>query len=284
MHLPVSRFRYSPKKAPISAQYITVRENYVARDAHMHHLNELLLIPCHAKAFLFSNGNRLQIQTPALILHRAGSYHYIDTEDVGPEGYSCYCIHFAEQHVKQIPEALLHSDLLFSDDCLVLELTEEQSAELFRYAELLSLEETCTEKNLFLLLILLNEAHRLLKTAKVTRQNTSNSYIFDVVQYLVAHYNESLTTQQIASAFHVSVSKINNDFQHITGQTLNRFCNNLRLTRAGEFLITHPHLSIAEIAARCGFSSESYFIQSFQKSNGLTPNAYRKKVKKEEEL
>ena len=276
MQVPVSHFRYSPKKAPISAQYITVRKNYVARDAHMHHLNELLLIPCHAKASLFSNGNRFRINTPALILHRAGSYHYIDTEDVGPEGYSCYCIYFAEQHVKQIPETLLHSDTILNDDCLVLELSDAQSEELCRYARLLSLEETCTEKNLFLLLILLNETYRLTLSTRVIRQNTSNSYIFDVVQYLVSHFNEPLTTKQIASAFHVSVSKINGDFHKITGQTLNRFCANLRLTRASEFLLSHPNSPISEIAYRCGFSSESYFIQSFQKSLGITPNAYRK--------
>lgn len=276
MQLPVSHFRYSPKKAPISAQYITVRQNYVARDAHMHHLNELLLIPCHSKASLFTNGNRFEIKTPALVLHRAGSYHYIDTENEGPEGYSCYCIHFAEQHVKQVPENLLHSDKILSDDCLVIELSNEQSVELSRYAELLSQEETYTEKNLFLLLILLNETYRLTKTNHVIRQNTSNSYIFDVVQYLVSHFNEPLTTRQIASLFHVSVSKINGDFHKITGQTLNRFHTNLRLTRAGEFLLSHPDSPISEIAYRCGFSSESYFIQSFQKSLGMTPNAYRK--------
>ena len=280
MNTVIPHFRYSPKRSPISAIKVHQRENYISSDAHMHHLNELSLITTSSNALLFNNGNRMQIRTPALILHRAGSYHYIDTDEIGPIGYTCYCIYFAEQHIKQIPEALLHSDLLLSDDCLVIELNEKQCEELTRYAELLSLEEEYSEKNLFLLLILLNETYRLLRNAKVRRCNTANSYIFDVVQYLVGHFNESLTTQQIASIFHVSVSKINSDFQKITGQTLNRFCANLRLTRAAELLLATPTLPISEIAYRCGFSSESYFIQTFQKNKGITPKSYRKQYAK----
>lgn len=273
---PIPHFRYSPKRSPISALKILKRENYISSDAHMHHLNELTLITTPSNALLFNNGNRAEIRTPALIFHHAGSYHYIDTDEIGPVGYTCYCIYFAEQHVKQIPEALLHSDLLLRDDCFVIELNEQQCSTLTRYAELLSLEDGYNEKNLFLLLIMLNEAYYLLRHAKVSRFNTANSYIFDVVQYLVGHFNESLTTKQIASIFHVSVSKINNDFQRITGQTLNRFCSNLRLTRAAELLLATPNMPISEIAYRCGFSSESYFIQTFQKNLGITPKSYRK--------
>lgn len=274
-----SQFRYSPQKSPISVKKITKRLNYTHKDAHMHHITELLLVSSHSNGVLFNNGNRQELTTPALILHRAGSYHYIDTSDSEEEGYSCHCIYFNEQFVKQIPENLLHSDRLLSDDCLIIELNAEECARLETYAELLE-EDGDTpdpEKGLFLLLLILNEAYRLLSERVPYRLNTPNNYIFDVVQYLIQHFNEPLTTNQIADLFHVSVSKINTDFHRITNQSLKEFYNNLRILRATDLLMAKSDTPIVEIAYRCGFSSESYFIQSFQKSTGLTPNAYRKK-------
>jgi AraC-like DNA-binding protein len=250
----------------------------------MHRLNELLLISSQARGILFSNGNLLEIRTPALILHRAGSYHYIDTFDSQNSGYSCHCVYYEEEFVKQVPESLLHSTSLLSDDCLVIELTPDQCASMVNYAELLFSheEKSNTSRSLFLLLLLLNEAYGLLNTSMVYRLNAPNDYIFDVVQYLIRHFNEPITTTQIAQRFHVSVSKINTDFYKITNQTLKSFCNHLKLVRAAELLADNADLPIAEIAYRCGFSSESYFIQSFQKNMGMTPNAYRKQKKNEE--
>lgn len=274
-----SQFRYSSKKSPISVQKITKRLNYVHKDAHMHHLTELLLVSSPSRGTLFNNGNRREISTPALILHRAGSYHYIDTSDSEHKGYSCHCIYFNDQFVKQIPENLLHSDQLLSDDCLILELTEEQCRDLERYVALLEEEEEDLdpERSLFVLMLILNAVYRLLPATSPHRLNTPNNYIFDVVQYLIQHFQENLTTGQIASRFHVSVSKINSDFHKITNQTLKEFYNHLRILRAEDLLLSRSELPISDVAYQCGFSSESYFIQSFQKSTGLTPNAYRKK-------
>ncbi len=276
-----SQFRYSPQKSPISIKKISQKLGYTHKAAHMHHLTELLLISSSSKGVLFNNGNRQEINTPALILHRAGSYHYIDTFDYKEEGYSCHCIYFNEQYVKQIPEGLLHSDCLLNDDCLIVELTHEECKRLETYTALLEEdgETPDPEKGLFILLLILNEFYRLLSKTPPYRLNTPNNYIFDVVQYLIGHFHEPLTTHQIAERFHVSVSKINADFHKITNQTLKEFYNHLRLVRATDLLLAQPDVPIAKIAYRCGFSSESYFIQSFQKNMGTTPNAYRKQKK-----
>ncbi len=274
-------YRYSPRQAPISANVVSCPGNYIADDAHMHHLNELIIISKPGKIHLFTNGSRISLPSPALILHRAGSYHYLRTEGMENEGYSCFCIYFSDQHVKQIPEALLHSAVLLNEDCLAMELTEDDCASLSPYTALLDTVSGAPEKNLFLLLIILNEMHCLLKKRRVHRISTSNSYIFNVVQYLLDHSSEALTTVQIAAKFHVSVSKINNDFHKITGQTLNRFCANVRLNRAAELLLSHPDMPISEVAYSCGYSSESYFIQTFQKEKGMTPRAFRRQYEEQ---
>ncbi len=276
MSISTASFRYTPKTEPISVQKVICEQHYVHRYVHMHDHTECLLITSQGKVLIFNNGNRREVKTPAVIIHQAGSYHSTDSLEVGKEGYSSYCVFFNEQYVKQIPESLLHSDLLLDDQCLVLELTDEQNASLSHYAELLSNEKGNTEKALFLLLLILAETKDSLQKSVAIRLNNPNDYIFDVAQYLVEHFDKALTTSQIAAHFHVSVSKLNTDFQRVTNQTPKEFTFQLRMSRATELLRSHPKMQIAEIAYQCGFSSESYFIQCFQKKMGTTPNAYRK--------
>ena len=43
-------------------------------------------------------------------------------------------------------------------------------------------------------------------------------------------------------------------------------------------LLTHGELPVIEIAARCGFSSHSYFSKQFRAATGYTPRGYRAKT------
>jgi len=275
----MSTFRYTPKKEMISVQKVFCEQHYVHRHVHMHDHTEVLLITSPGKVQIFNNGNRREVTTPALIVHQAGSYHSTDTLEIGNEGYSSYCIFFYEQFVKQISQSLLRGALLFDDQCLILELTEDQNTALSHHAELLTREKGNSEKSLLLLLLILAEAKEILQDKSAICLNNPNDYIFDVAQYLVEHFDEPATTAQIAMRFHVSVSKLTADFRMITNQTPKDFISNLRWNRALELLRAQPKTQIAEIAYRCGFSGESYFIQCFQKRMGTTPNAYRKAMR-----
>ena len=269
-------FRYTPKPESISVQKVECEQHYVHRHVHMHGHTEWLLITSRGRVLVFNNGNRREVTTPAVILHQAGSYHSTDSIVIGKEGYSSYCVFFNEQTVKQLPKSLLQSDLLFESQCLILELTDGQSAFLAHYAELLSYEKSGSEKGVLLLLLLLAETKEYLQKNIAIRLDTPNDYIFDVAQYLVEHFDKALRTRQIAEHFHVSVSKLTADFQKVTNQTPREFTFRLRMSRATELLCSHPKMQIAEIAYCCGFSGESYFIQCFQKKTGKTPNAYRR--------
>ena len=274
-------FRYTPKTEPISVQKVFRERHYVHRHVHMHGHNELLLITSRGRVLVFNNGNRCEVNTPAVILHQAGSYHSTDTLEVGEEGYSSYCVFFHEQALKPLRESLLHGDTLFDDPCLILELTDEQNAKLSYDAERLNTEQRNREKAMLLLLLLLAEVKDALAGQPAVRLRNQNDYIFDVAQYLVEHFDESPTASRLAARFHVSVSKLTADFQRVTDQTPKEFTSNLRWSRALELLRTQPKLQIAEIAYRCGFSGESYFIQCFQKRMGSTPNAYRRAMRSE---
>lgn len=268
-------YRYTPKKDPISIQHTHRKSGYSKKYVHMHNHTEMLFISSHSEVLVFNNGNRQELQTPALIFHKAGSYHYTDTRRNGSDGYTSDCIFFDMKYLEQVPEGFLHSRELFRDDCMILPMTDEQVAAFSEWLTLLQKQTGYHKKMLFLLLIILDEVMRVQKSTAVFRLNNPDNYIFDVTQYLTQHFSEPITTGQLAQQFHVSVSKINADFNRITNRTIKDFCVALRLEQACR-LLRETDESIAQIAYSCGFSSESYLIQTFRRNIGTTPNAYRK--------
>lgn len=49
----------------------------------------------------------------------------------------------------------------------------------------------------------------------------------------------------------------------------------LRIERARQVLISHPHRTVAAIAAECGFAGEAQFHRTFKRLTGTTPHAFR---------
>ena len=279
MYINQDYFRYVPKSAAISVQKMVSKPPYVHQYVHMHGHSELALITTHATVTITNNGNQKEIQAPALILHQAGSYHILDTQEIGNNDDLGYCIFFSEQSLSQVPASVLQADDLLADQCLIVELNDEQCKKLTTYTELLYTERN-TEKRLLLLLLLLAQSKEAKTQSHFIRLNNPNNYVFDVTRYLITHLDEPLTTAQLAAHFHVSVSKLNTDFQQIIKQTPKAFCTDLRISRAVELLRSQPKMPLAQIAYQCGFSSESYLIQCFQKKMQTTPNAYRRAYQK----
>lgn len=67
--------------------------------------------------------------------------------------------------------------------------------------------------------------------------------------------------------------------KEILGENFKTYLRTLRLNKAKALLI-ESELSISEIAERVGFAAQSYFIQVFKSSLGITPAAYRESERK----
>lgn len=65
-------------------------------------------------------------------------------------------------------------------------------------------------------------------------------------------------------------------FKSLTGMTPNAFIQNYRLKYAATLLKSQPHLTIAEVADKCGFETPIYFSRCFKKQYGIPPLLYRK--------
>lgn len=98
-----------------------------------------------------------------------------------------------------------------------------------------------------------------------------------VLDYIAAHYGEvTLSTSQIAEAFHFSPAYMNVLFKQEMKVTLKQYLSNYRLERAKQFL-DRDYMKITEIAEKCGYTSASYFSKVFRDGTGMTPLEYRER-------
>ena len=93
------------------------------------------------------------------------------------------------------------------------------------------------------------------------------------ISYVRGHLTDSLSLNCIASLVGFSPIHFHNVFKASTGLTLHTFIENERITRASR-LLTTGRMSLSEIAAECGFSSQSYLNFAFKRKTGKTPREY----------
>jgi len=97
----------------------------------------------------------------------------------------------------------------------------------------------------------------------------------DIIHYLQTSYNKKVTVDMLSRMFHTNRTTILQDFKKSTGQSINRYLTQLRMTMAAAFL-RDTELSVNEICERTGFSDISYFSRSFKKEIRYTPSEYRR--------
>jgi AraC-like DNA-binding protein len=103
----------------------------------------------------------------------------------------------------------------------------------------------------------------------------SSRLAIDVIYYLQSCYNQKITIEKLADEFHTNRTTLLNDFKKYTGQSVNRYLIQLRLTMAST-LLRDTELSVDEICGRTGFSDISYFSKVFKKVLNHTPSQYRR--------
>ncbi|MDF2485874.1 MAG: transcriptional regulator, AraC family [Herbinix sp.] len=97
----------------------------------------------------------------------------------------------------------------------------------------------------------------------------------DVIYYLQSGYNQKITIERLAEEFHTNRTSLLNEFKKYTGQSVNQYLIQLRLTMAST-LLRDTELSMEEICERTGFNDLGYFSKVFKKKLNHTPSEYRK--------
>lgn len=94
--------------------------------------------------------------------------------------------------------------------------------------------------------------------------------------YLSGHFTQTFTVEELCEALELSRSRLYRLCGQLYGCGLSTHVRALRIGHAKRLLTDRPELSIAEVAAQCGFADYNYFIAVFSRETGSSPGAYRK--------
>jgi AraC family transcriptional regulator len=96
-----------------------------------------------------------------------------------------------------------------------------------------------------------------------------------VAEYVEEHLDAGPTLGQLAAVAHLSAYHFARQFKAATGLPPHQYVIARRIERARQLLQGESGLSLAEVAARAGFSDQSQFSQHFKRIVGVTPGQFR---------
>ena len=100
-----------------------------------------------------------------------------------------------------------------------------------------------------------------------------------VRHYIDTHYKEPLTLDLLAEQAHVNKYYLAHTFKDEFGMSPINYMISRRIEES-KYLLRETDMSMSQIAQILGFSSASYFSQSFRRSEDTSPIAYRKEKRK----
>ena len=93
---------------------------------------------------------------------------------------------------------------------------------------------------------------------------------------LETHLAETLPLARLAQADGYSPYHLSRLFKQTTGSSLTQYLTRLRMTHA-RCLLRETAKSIIEIGLEVGYTNPSHFAHVFQRQEGVTPSAYRRR-------
>ena len=132
--------------------------------------------------------------------------------------------------------------------------------------------EVCQHYLAILVLLICRKDH--ISYELVDAPNSSHE-CHKVKRYIETNYHDKITLDSLASNCNLTKYYLSHKFTEFYRKSPIAYLTEVRITAAKDLLKT-TNLSIEEIASATGFSSSSYFSQTFQKFCRMSPQQYRK--------
>lgn len=126
----------------------------------------------------------------------------------------------------------------------------------------------------FCLALFMELLARLARHGDGARARQARSLIAAVVEHINKNYRRQLEVEELVSLAKMSRRNFFRHFQEATGRGPGEYARLVRVGRAAELLLS-TSLSIAEVAADCGFSDSNYFCRAFREAMGTSPGQFR---------
>lgn len=98
-----------------------------------------------------------------------------------------------------------------------------------------------------------------------------------VLTFIRKNYRSDITLSDMAEYSGMSKKYFCSFFKKMTTKTPFEYLNSYRIEKATKMLL-NTDKSVTDIAYECGFNDLSYFIKTFRKIKGVTPNGMRKEI------
>jgi len=98
-----------------------------------------------------------------------------------------------------------------------------------------------------------------------------------VRKYMEEHLQDKLSMDELARETDYSRAHFLRMFRAATGKTPHQYLTERRIERAKSMLLEAKKISLIDVAARCGFSSQSHLTRVFRKQVGATPTEFKRK-------
>ena len=102
-----------------------------------------------------------------------------------------------------------------------------------------------------------------------------------VVEHIERHIDEPLPVERLARESRLSIPRFKSRFRAEAGFPPAEFVLRRRIERASR-LLSSTHATVLEIALQCGFTSSQYFASAFRRVTGMSPTAFREKIREKE--
>ena len=168
---------------------------------------------------------------------------------------------------REIYELVLAAGRLFAVRCAVSNVEAVQQDFDYRCRQCCRVEELFDE---------LREIQRALLTeSEERRKNEAGRPVRIAKQYVMQHFHEPITLEEVCEATGFSVSYFSVLFKKETGEGFAKYLTRVRMDEAKR-LLRETNLPVAEICERVGYSDRKHFTHTFHKMAGLNPAEYRK--------
>jgi AraC family transcriptional regulator len=106
-------------------------------------------------------------------------------------------------------------------------------------------------------------------------QRLKSRTLTKVLEYTAAHLPEGIQVSDLAALAGMSIGRFTASFRASTGLTPHRYIMQERI-EAVRRLLRERQYSLAEVAVRCGFSSQQHMATAIRKLTGVTPSHLRR--------
>lgn len=120
-----------------------------------------------------------------------------------------------------------------------------------------------------------NLCQALLECAHANAKNETPEYIYQIKKYIEDNFSQKITLDNLSQKHFMSPAYLQKQFKKHVGVSPNDYLTRIRIENSKK-LLRVTNYSINKISFDTGFNNDSYFINIFKKSEGITPLEYRK--------